>query len=108
MKQIIFLLAGAVLLSGCTAQEDRLAFDGKYFSTNVSKVDGRRDVFTLRVKNAAQSIEGAREAARYHATTYCIRNYGSSDINWVVGPDAPAESLRLDGGVLTFQGACSS
>ena len=96
MKQIITLIAGAVLLAGCTAQEDRLAFDGKYFSTNVSKVD------------AAQSIEGARESARYHATAYCIRNYGSSDINWVVGPDAPAESLRLDGGVLTFQGACSS
>tara|TARA_R110002033_G_scaffold136535_1_gene176020 strand:- start:2953 stop:3279 length:327 start_codon:yes stop_codon:yes gene_type:complete len=108
MKQIITLIAGAVLLAGCTAQEDRLAFDGKYFSTNVSKVDGRRDVFTLQVKSAAQSIEGARESARYHATAYCIRNYGSSDINWVVGPDAPAESLRLDGGVLTFQGACSS
>ncbi|MBA97986.1 MAG: hypothetical protein V7763_06595 [Sulfitobacter sp.] len=108
MKQIIFLIAGAVLLSGCTAQEDRLAFDGKYFNTKVSKVDGRRDVFAVRVKNAAQSIEGARESARYHATAYCIRNYGSSDINWVIGPDAPAESLRLDGSALTFQGACSS
>ena len=88
--------------------QDRLAFDGKYFRTKLSKVDGQRDVFTLRVRNASQSINGAREAARYEATVYCVTNYGSSDIKWVVGPDTPPENLRLVDDALTFQGACPS
>ncbi|WP_372993311.1 hypothetical protein [Sulfitobacter sp.] len=108
MKQIILWCAAAAMLSACTSREDRVAFDGKYFSTKISKVDGQRDVFTLRVKNAAQSIDGAREAARYEATVYCVSNYGSSDIDWVVGPDTPPENLRLVDNSLTFQGSCPS
>jgi len=108
MKQIILWCAAAAVLTACTSREDRVAFDGKYFSTKISKVDGQRDVFTLRVKNAAQSIDGAREAARYEATVYCVSNYGSSDIDWVVGPDTPPENLRLVDNSLTFQGSCPS
>ena len=108
MKQIILWCAAAAVLTACTSREDRVAFDGKYFSTKISKVDGQRDVFTLRVKNAAQSIDGAREAARYEATVYCVSNYGSSDIVWVVGPDTPPENLRLVDNSLTFQGSCPS
>jgi len=108
MKQIILWCAAAAVLTACTSREDRVAFDGKYFSTKISKVDGQRDVFRLRVKNAAQSIDGAREAPRYEATVYCVSNYGSSDIDWVVGPDTPPENLRLVDNSLTFQGSCPS
>ena len=108
MKQIVLFCITAAVLAGCTARADRLAFDGKYFRTKLSKVDGQRDVFTLRVRNASQSINGAREAARYEATVYCVTNYGSSDIKWVVGPDTPPENLRLVDDALTFQGACPS
>ena len=69
---------------------------------------GERLTYTLRVRNASQSITGAREAARYEATVYCVTNYGSSDIKWVVGPDTPPENLRLVDDALTFQGACPS
>lgn len=108
MKQIVLLCVAAGLLTGCTSREDRIAFDGKYFRTKLSKVDGQRDVFTLTVKNASQSIDGAREAARYEATVYCVNTYGSSDITWVVGPDTPPENLRLVDDSLTFQGSCPS
>ncbi len=108
MKQIVLLCVTASLLAGCTSRDDRIAFDGKFFRTKLSKVDGRRDVFTLTVRNASQSINGAREAARYEATVYCVNTYGSSDITWVVGPDTPAENLRLVGDSLTFQGSCPS
>ncbi|MCF7748245.1 hypothetical protein GLP43_11800 [Sulfitobacter sp. M39] len=108
MKQIVLFCITAAVLAGCTAREDRLAFDGKYFRTKLNKVDGQRDVFTLRVRNASQSITGAREAARYEAAVYCVTNYGSSDIKWVVGPDTPPENLRLVDDALTFQGACPS
>lgn len=108
MKFLVGICTVASVLAGCTAQEDKIAFDGKYFRTKLSKVDGQRDVFTLLVKNASQSIDGAREAARYEATVYCVNTYGSSDITWAVGPDAPAENLRLNGDSLTFSGSCPS
>lgn len=108
MKFIVCAFMATVALAGCTSQDDRIAFDGKFFNTKISKVDGQRDVFTLVVKNASQSIDGAREAARYEATVYCVNTYGSSDIMWVVGPDTPSENLRLVGDSLTFSGSCPS
>lgn len=108
MKKLVLLVTAAAILGGCQSREDRIAFDGKYFRTKLSKVDGQRDVFTVVVKNAAQSINGAREAARYEATVYCVNTYGSSDITWVVGPDSPAENLRLVDDGLVFSGSCPS
>lgn len=108
MRFFVVACAVVAFLAGCTSQEDRIAFDGKYFKTKISKVDGQRDVFTLLVKNASQSIDGAREAARYDATVYCVNNYGSSDIVWVIGPDTPADNLRLVDDSLTFSGSCPS
>ncbi|MFT6091127.1 hypothetical protein [Sulfitobacter sp.] len=108
MRFFVIACTIAAVLAGCTSQEDRVAFDGIYFKTKVSKVDGQRDVFTLLVKSASRSIEGAREAARYEATVYCVNNYGSSDIVWVVGPDTPADNLRLVDDSLTFSGSCPS
>jgi hypothetical protein len=108
MRFFVIACTIAAVLAGCSSQEDRVAFDGIYFKTKVSKVDGQRDVFTLLVKSASRSIEGAREAARYEATVYCVNNYGSSDIVWVVGPDTPADNLRLVDDSLTFSGSCPS
>jgi hypothetical protein len=108
MRFFVIALTIVAAVAGCSSREDRIAFDGIYFNTKLSKVDGQRDVFTLLVKNASQSIEGAREAARYDATTYCVNNYGSSDITWVVGPDSPADDLVLVDDSLTFSGSCPS
>ena len=108
MKYVIFGCVAVALLAGCNSRQDRFAFDGKYFRANVSKVDRQRDVFTVTVRNVSQSLDGAREAGRYEATKYCIKNYGSSDIEWVVGPDTPPQNLRIVDDSLTFQGACPS
>ncbi|MBW4960556.1 hypothetical protein [Sulfitobacter sp. CW3] len=108
MRFFVIACTIAAVLAGCSSREDRVAFDGIYFKTKISKVEGQRDVFTLLVKNASQSIDGAREAARYEATVYCVNNYGSSDIVWVVGPDTSADNLRLVDDSLTFSGSCPS
>ena len=101
----MLLMTGA-LLAGCGDDSARVAFDGHVFNTKLRKVDGQRDVFQVTVKDAAKSVEGAREAARYEAVKYCVGTYGNSDIVWTVGPDAPASALRIDGSALTFQGRC--
>ena len=106
MRFAVTLLMAGALLSGCGNDDARVAFDGKYFNAKQRKVDGQRDVCQVTVKDAAKSVEGARAAARYEAVKHCVGNYGSSDIIWTLGPDAPASALRFDGGALTFQGRC--
>ena len=101
---IILAVVSAVMVAGCTAQKDRILFDGKYFSAKVSKVNKQRDVFQVTVKDPAKSIDGAREAGRHAAVSYCVKNYGSSDIEWSIGPDT--EQLTIVDNKLVFQGKC--
>lgn len=94
------------VVAGCTDSKNRIAFDGQYFRTKVSKVDGQRDVFTVRIRDVARSLDGAREAGRHAGISYCVKNYGNSDIAWSVGPDTPPEQLQISDNTLVFQGVC--
>lgn len=100
-------IAAALVLSACQQDEYRQSFDGVYFRTKTKSVNDNRLQFAATVQKAAQSLEGAREAAAYDATKYCIANYGTSRILWAVGPDAPADQLRLVDGDLTLTGECN-
>lgn len=94
------------VLAGCTDSKNRIAFDGHYFRTKVQKVDGQRDVFTVRIRDVARSLDGAREAGRHAGVSHCVENFGSSDIVWSVGPDTPPESLSIEDNTLVFSGVC--
>ncbi|MFK7838170.1 MAG: hypothetical protein AB8B60_18315 [Sulfitobacter sp.] len=106
MKFAIPLIVMAAVLAGCTDSKNRLAFDGHFFRAKVAKVDGQRDVFTVRIRDVAQSLDGARQAGGHEGITYCVENYGSSKIDWSVGPDTPPEELRIVDNTLVFQGVC--
>ncbi len=96
-----------VAVAGCNARRDQLAFDGQYYRSKASKVDGDRRQIAVTVRPVSASIEGAQEAGRYEATKYCIENYGSSAVEWVVGPDQDPDSYTLDGDNLVLRGACA-
>ena len=85
-------------------EENKVSFDGYYFSSKLSrsKLDDRS--FDLTVRRANRSLSGAREAGRYEATRFCIKNYGTSDIKWVLGPDD--QNIGLTGKVLKLSGQC--
>ncbi|MEM6939830.1 MAG: hypothetical protein AAF943_15080 [Pseudomonadota bacterium] len=106
MKKLAFGAAVLVILAGCESRRNAIAFDEQYFRTNVSKVDGDRAVFTVRVRDVSRSLDGAREAARHAGNSYCIGNYGSSDILWTVGPDTPQEALPISDDAIVFKGVC--
>ena len=99
-----------LMMTGCSnpfeLEENKVSFDGYYFSSKLSrsKLDDRS--FDLTVRRANRSLLGAREAGRYEATRFCIKNYGTSDINWVLGPDD--QSIGLTGKVLKLSGQCDS
>lgn len=94
------------LLAGCQARDSRIAFDGQFFRTKVAKVDGQRDVFTVRIRDVARSLDGAREAGRHAGVSYCVQTFGNSRIDWAVGPDTPPQELRITDNTLVFQGVC--
>jgi hypothetical protein len=108
MKILIPALLAALALGGCSNDDDRIAFDGHFYRTKVQKVDRQLDVFTVRVRDVAQSLEGAREAGEYAAIEHCVGLFGSSDIDWAVGPDTPAEALVVENNSFTLAGTCPS
>lgn len=102
------LIMATLLLSGCDrVRADKVAFDGVYFRSNASAIEKQRDFFQINVTPVSSSIEGAREAGRYEATRYCIENFGTSDLDWVQGPDAEDGTLTIDNDSLILSGTCT-
>jgi hypothetical protein len=94
------------LVSACSDPDQLVPFDGHIFRTKLSKVDKQRDQFSVTINQVSASLKGAREAGRYEATGYCIEQFGSSDVDWVVGPDSPDSALVIVDDKLTLRGAC--
>ncbi len=90
--------------SGTIRNVNAVKFDGHYFAGRASKSGADPHGFSVRIRNAAKSIAGAREAARYEATIYCIQQFGTSDIIWSIGPDD--EAISLSNRSLTLAGRC--
>lgn len=101
-------LIGVLLVSACQERRaDRIAFDGVFFRSNASNLDRLRDNFEVTVRPVSASLEGARDAGRHEAIRYCIKNFGSSDITWIAGPDAEDGTLNISGDRLVLRGTCT-
>jgi len=107
IRAAVITCAVFAMLAGCTDPSRQVLFDGLQFNgrTNVDKEDKRNFVATA--SPVSQSLEGAREAARFEGTSYCVRKYGRSDIEWSASPDAEATELNIVEDVLTVQGRCA-
>ncbi|MDV4143910.1 MULTISPECIES: hypothetical protein [Shimia] len=109
----IALVGAVALLAGCANMRDKLSnnekvtFDGLYFVTTVDRQDRKeREKFKVFVRQPQQSLDAAREAGRYEAVKYCIKEFGTSQIDWVSGPDVEDGALVYDNGRLMFEGVC--
>lgn len=107
MRAITISLIAILALGACTERSKRIYFDGNYYPTREKKAD-KNDLkaFTVSVRRASQGIDGAREAGRHGGSKYCIKNFGTSEIDWERGPDDPAETLQLTNGNLLLSGRC--
>ncbi|WP_375690531.1 hypothetical protein [Pseudooceanicola sp. LIPI14-2-Ac024] len=113
MKAFAGFVMMAALLAGCSGQGSsnvfsgsRQSFNGQYYSTKVTQDETRPEVFQVSVGNLDRGIEGAIEAGRYAAYTYCLRNFGLTRINWYQGPDVPHATLRIADGRMAISGEC--
>lgn len=109
LLKAILSLALVVGLAACGQNDKNQAvFDGVAFKTKTSSVDKKTSLadFSATVFGASVSLDGAREAGRYEGTKYCIANYGSSRVDWVIGPDSDPSQLTLVDNAITFRGRC--
>jgi hypothetical protein len=96
-------------LAGCTEYAERVYFDGRYYPASADRVSrDARERFTVSVRRVDQGIDGARKAGRHEATRYCIQNFGTSRIDWQLGPEAEAALLRTPSGNLLLKGECAT
>lgn len=95
-------------LAACGNRDDtRVLFDGVNFRTKAKPVDkSDRQNFVVNVPKVARSVNGAREAGRYEATRYCLRNFGTSEILWAIGPDTTDGRLVVENNDFNFRGTC--
>ena len=104
---VCIAVVASMLVAGCSGtirNVNAVKFDGHYFAGRATKSSVDPHGFSVRIRNAAKSIAGAREAARYEATIYCIEQFGTSDIIWSIGPDD--EAISLSNRSLTLAGRC--
>lgn len=93
--------------SGCSRKSERLLFNGNYYPVKARAADkADRTLFTVSVRRADQGLAGAREAGRHGAKEYCLQNFGTSEIAWSVGPDAPDAALTGGGSGVALSGKC--
>lgn len=105
---VVPALAGCATLENVAGKTKRVTFDGKLFRASAQRSDDDRARFFVTVNDAGKSLKGAREAGRYKATEYCIKNFGTSRIAWVAGPDVADEALQLSvSGQLQMEGVCT-
>lgn len=99
-------IAALAFLSACAGQGPlQNTFDGEVFRPKFSTSRANDLEFTIQIPGVSKSELGAREAGRFEATEYCLRYYGTSLIDWDLGPDDA--DAQIEGDVLILRGACA-
>ncbi len=107
---ILLIAAVGLSVAGCAKmkRDKGVLFDGKAFRTKAEQVGDDRADFVVTVFKASQTLDGAREAGRWAATKYCIKQYGDSGTEWANGgPGAKDAQLVLRDDTLQFRGRCT-
>lgn len=104
--RITGLLICAAVVAGCEDPSKRILFEGQTFRAKSSKVEKQRDVFEVSVKGVSKSPAGARQAAYHEGVSYCLANFGSSEIAWAQDPLNEEVALTVENDTIRFQGRC--
>lgn len=101
-------IAGAVTPAASAKGPNSVTINDTRFRSRL-QIDGpEKRELTITVSPVAQDPEAAQEAGRYRATYYCLRRFGSSETDWLVGPDVPVEELAISGDSITLEGRCAA
>lgn len=109
---VTFGLCAALALtavSGCSRlqKDDGLRFDGERMRISAKRVSkDDRSFFTVTAGPVSRSLAGAKGAAHYGGTEYCIENFGTSNIKWEIAPSDEAADTQVNRDTLLLKGQC--
>lgn len=103
MRKATFILLSAMALAACEQRSERVTFDGVYFPAKSKKASDDRKDFVVTVRRADKNLDLAPKAGRHEGTQYCLKNFGTSNIDWTRGPD---DTVTVANGRMTFEGRC--
>lgn len=106
LRVILLSLSALALLTACGEDEDRVYFDGVTFRAKARKVDDNLAVFRVEVHKASKTYAGALQAGVHEGTRYCIKNFGSSRIDWAHTPETLPAQLVTAKDTLVLRGEC--
>ncbi len=101
--KIIPVLAAALSVSGCGAEDDLP------YPSSLSRAEDPRG-FTVSVAAGAASVDDVRESARMPATRHCLETYGGSDVDWATDPATGDWDFIREGeggDLMVFSGRCT-
>ncbi len=105
IRAVGLCVVAIMTIGACTERNQSVLFDGNFYPTRERAVDrSERAVFETTVRRADQGVEGAVAAGVHAGTGYCIRNFGTSEIEWLSAID-PA-TVDTSGGRLVLRGRC--
>lgn len=107
MTRVLFI--ALLALAACGKSEPVYLFDGIDFRTDTDTTRADRRAFSTTVREAGQNVAAAQRAGRYSATEYCVRRFGSSEIDWAPASAAAPDTLGLtEKGELILTGRCAA
>ena len=107
MKKQVWAGTVLVALSACgDGSHNTIVYEGAGFTGGLSSVRGDRASFVARGGPASASLEGARQAAAYQVVRHCIEYLGSSDVEWINGPDVEDSALVIEDDNVILSGRC--
>ena len=96
------------LLAACGSSDlDTITYEGARFSGDLRSERSDRAAFVASGGPASVSLEGAKQAAEFQAVQHCISYLGTSDIDWVNGPDVEDSGLVVVENAVVLTGRCS-
>jgi hypothetical protein len=103
---LAFALGALMVLPGCASREAQVRFDGVYYPAKVNRDRENLDQFRVKVNRVSRGLEGALAAGDYEAKRYCLKTHGTSDIEWINGPESDNPRALIKGGRLAMNGKC--
>ncbi|MDU8910556.1 hypothetical protein [Aestuariicoccus sp. MJ-SS9] len=108
LRNGLILGLAALTLTACGRDRaNNVVFDGVYYRGAAKGDRDDRMNFVATVRPVSSGLDGARAAALYEGTKYCITYIGRSDIDWAIGPETDADALPIEGDTLTYRGRCT-
>jgi hypothetical protein len=116
MTRILMIALIGLTVTGCSrlgigqGRSSQPSFDGQWFRASAKAARSDRQNFVVTVRQVSKSPRGAVEAAKYQATSHCLRFFGTSDFVWAlpeIGEDGDATQLPVENDTLTVSGTCN-